>query len=807
MRRIVVLLTLVLLIVAGGAGWWWVRSSLPILDGQIALPGLRAPVEVLFDGHGVPAVYARDQEDAWYAAGFLHARDRLWQMELYRRVTKGRLSEILGDATIAFDQRFLTLGLREAASAEWERAAPRVRLALERYAAGVNAAANQMIGRQRPLEFQLLGITPSPWEPIDSLAVGRLLSWRLAENHQAELVRALLIEKFGEERARQLTGLQASRLAGLQASSLAGRQVIRSMPSARVPHGLGWLDAGARRGNSNAWVLAGTRTKSGRPILANDPHLPIEFPSVWYEVHLVAQGLHVIGVTIPGVPFVLLGHNARIAWGMTASNADVQDLVIERVDVGSKRALFRGEWVPIDVTPADIPVRGRRQPLAFEVWKTRHGPIFADIEPDWDAPPSWLSPQGRPAGERRAYSIRWDANGDPATAFEALNRAVDWDSFTGAIGSFSAPSMSIVYADVDGNVGYAMSGTLPVRAAGDGTVPVDAGSSDGWTGTIAPATLPRALNPAAGLVYSANHEIDRGFRGLITRDWAAPFRATRLRDRLTKAQGVDIDATAALQNDRHSVAADSVLDGLDAALKHGRTRQDERESVRLLEQLAGWDRVVDARPVVSLYQVFEHHLWRRLFVDEMDEPLFETFYEWAGAEKPAGLYSVIGDPTSPWWDDITTVERRESRDDIFLLAIRDADEQLDAEFGGGSRRAWDRVHAARFSHPLGAGGFSLRWFFDRGPVPVEGDGTTLMRISWNRTTPFAAWEHPSWRQIVDVGQWDESRVAMPAGQSGHPMSPYYFDQNEIWRTGGYRRQPFTRAAVSAAARHRLLLVP
>jgi penicillin amidase len=441
------------------------------------------------------------------------------------------------------------------------------------------------------------------------------------------------------------------------------------------------------------------------------------------------------------------------------------------------------------------------------VWKTRNGPIVAEVGLDWEAPPSWLSPDGRPTDERRAYSLRWDSSGDLATAFEALNRAGDWTSFTAAIGAFAAPSMNVVYADVDGNIGYAMSGRLPLRATGDGTFPVDGNGGSLWKGTVDPVTLPRAFNPPTGVVYSANNEIDRGFSGLITRDWAAGFRASRLRDTLTNAQGVDLDAMAALQADRHSVAADLVLAGLDAAIKTGKAKPDEASSVALLEQLAKWDRVVDSRPIVSLYEAFEDALWRRTFIDEMDEPLFLKFYEWAGAEKPAGLYAIIDDRQSRWFDDITTVEKRESRDDIFLLAIDDAEEKLQNDWGGDANRNWDRVHAAQFSHPLGNAGFPFRWFFSRGPVPVEGDGTTVMRISWNRLTPFAAWEHPSWRQIFEVGQWDDARVSMPAGQSGHPMSPFYFDQNDSWRRGQYRTQPFTRSAVLTTATHRLLLVP
>jgi penicillin amidase len=346
-----------------------------------------------------------------------------------------------------------------------------------------------------------------------------------------------------------------------------------------------------------------------------------------------------------------------------------------------------------------------------------------------------------------------------------------------------------------------MSGRVPVRSSGDGSMPIDGNNPPAWNGSIDAASLPRSVNPPSGLIFSANNEIDRSYNGLITRDWAAPFRATRLRDRLSTAEGVDLDASAALQNDKHSIAADMVLAGLDEAIATGRTRESEASAVRRLEALQTWDHVVDSRPIVSFYEAWEDALWRRAFIDEMEEPLFLKFYEWAGAEKPAGLYAIINDRNSKWWDDITTIEKTETRDDIFLLAARDAQDRRE------SSRNWDTVHAARFSHPLGNIAFPFRWFFSRGPVPVEGDGTTLMRISWNRLEGFGAWEHPSWRQIFEVGNWDQSRVSMPAGQSGHPMSPFYFDQNEMWRAGRYRTQLFTRSAVTSAAKHRLFLVP
>lgn len=826
LKRLLVL-TLILMVPALAAGgYWWARESLPPMDGQIAAPGLGAPVEVLIDQHGVPAVYARDAEDAFFSAGVLHARDRLWQMELYRRVTLGRLSEVLGDDTIEIDKRFLTLGLRDAARAEWERAGPQVRTALEKYAAGVNAyLATLRERRQRPLEFQLLGFMPAPWEPIDSLAIGRLLAWRLAENHHAELVRAALARKFGAESALLLTGRYPAngpaiiegapratpaaaatpRPAGVAAvEPAASSRALR--PAIEYPKGLEWLSSTARRGNSNGWVLAARKTKNGRPMLANDPHLQMEFPAVWYELHLVAADLDVVGVTIPGVPVVAIGHNARIAWGITNSGADVQDLALERVNVGRKQSFYRGEWVPVEIIQADIPVRGRSQPLPFEVWKTRNGPIVADVELDFESAPTWLSPIDRPNEERRAYSLRWDSTGDLATAFDGINRATDWASFTAAVASFALPSSNIVYADVDGNIGYVMSGRVPIRVNGDGRMAVDGNTGPMWSGSIDSATLPRILNPDAGYIASANNLVDRGFAPLITADWAAPFRATRLRELLSNAEAVDLDAMAAMQNDKRSAAADLLLAGLAGAIKAGRSKAGQGEWADKLDELSKWDRVVDNRPIVAYYQAFEDAVWRRTFIDEMDEPLFNKFYEWAGAEKFAGIYALLDDPQSKWWDDILTVELTETRDEVFLTAAQDAEIYLRNEWGSGSSRNWDRVHAARFSHPIG-NRFPFQFLFNEGPVPVEGDGTTVMRVSFDRLNRFQAWEYPSWRQLFDVGQWDESRVILPSGQSGHPLSPFYFDQNDMWRRGQYRRQPFSREAVSGAARYRLLLVP
>lgn len=840
MKRILLIL-IILLGGAVGALWWWARSPLPVLDGERRLVGLRGPVEVLMDGHGVPHVYAVGPEDAWFVAGFLHARDRLWQMELYRRAASGRLSEILGAETVRLDRRLLTLGLRAAAQAEWDRSPSEVRDALTRYAAGVNTHIDQATGRRRPLEFQILRMTPAPWTPVDSLAIGRLLSWRLAENHQAELVRYALAARFGLGDALQLSGrypadaptviqgaaareepaspgvaaspgpgaaLREGPASPTEAASRNGPPAPAGPASAGpgLPAGLEWLEASAHRGNSNNWVIAGRRTASGRPLLANDPHLQLEFPGIWYEMHLVAAGLDVIGASLPGTPFVVLGHNARIGWGMTNTGADVQDLYVERVDVARRRYLSDGQWLPVDISRTEIPVRGS-MPQPFEVWRTHHGAVFAEVGLDWDDPPAWLTPGGERLGERRVFVLRWDSlAGETAGAFEGLNRANDWSGFIAAVERFAVPSQNFVYADVDGNIGYAMSGLLPLRSNGVGSMPNDGNGGEGaWFGQIPPASLPRLLNPPAGYITSSNNQIDRRWPGLITRDWAAPYRTTRLHELLQSPEPIDLVKAAEWQNDVTGLGPARMLAGVPAAVAAGQQRGADKAALDALGELRAWDRRLDDRPVVTLYHLFEDSLWHRTFYDEMGDPLFRRYFEWAGAERPAGLDDIIDEPTSRWFDDIGTLNRRETRDDMFLLAAADAARRFADEFGG--TMSWGQVHAARFQHPLGTAALPLRWLFNRGPSPVRGGNTTVNRASYHRLRPFEAWEIPSWRQLFDVGAWDQARVILPAGQSGHPMSPHYFDQNEMWRLGQYRQQPYSRTAVEAARVHRQLLRP
>jgi penicillin amidase len=574
-----------------------------------------------------------------------------------------------------------------------------------------------------------------------------------------------------------------------------------------LPPGLEWLATTARAGGSNSWVVAGTRTATGRPLLANDPHLGLEMPSLWYEMHLVAAGLDVAGSSIPGAPFIVIGHNQSIAWGLTNTGADVQDFYVEDVDFATKRYQYQGAWLPLSIEKVRIDVRGWTQPDVYEVHSTRHGPLVA-TERDWEEPPVFTPGQGR--SWPRPLALRWDAVSlaEGGGVFEALNRARSWDEFLEAVRRFGAPSQNFVYADTAGNIGYAMSGVLPVRAQGDGSVP-----APGWTGThewighVRTERLPTSLNPPSGMLVTANGEIDRSWPGVMTRDWAAPYRTMRILERLGARGGLDAAAFRAIQGDTRSPQAARVVSAVQQAAKSLAMKRSDAEGRTAVDRIRLWDGVVDGRPVVSLYQAFLRALWRRTFADELDAVTFERFYEYGLDERYVGIEAILDQPTSSWWDDIGTVDQVESRDEIVLLAASDALRLMREKFGDESRWGWDRLHAADFAHTLAAGGRVLGWIFSRGPVPVGGDSYTLNKTAIDRRAPFGVTDISSYRQIVDVGAWDHTLAVNPTGQSGHIRSPHYFDQNALWARTEYRSFPFTRAAVDAAKAHRLLLVP
>ena len=743
-----------------------------------------APVEVRFDRFAVPHVFAGSDADAWRAVGYLQARDRLWQMELYRRAASGRLSELLGEATVAIDQRFLTLGLRLAAEREWQRTPAGVRTAFENFAAGVNAAMPASRG-ERPLELQLLGVTPEPWTPIDSLAISKLFAWRLGENHRAELLRYALVQEMGPRALELFPGspewapviLQRPVRASLGASGASGALGALGANSATYPAGLEWLSPDSHA-MSNSWVVHGSRTASGRPILANDPHLAIEMPSVWWEAHVVSDSLNVAGVTIPGIPFVVIGHNARIGWGLT----NVGPTCRTSSSSSSIRHGSAIEWARSGCRSRSGVTRfasaGATSLVIFEVRSTRHGPVRNADE--WqeanagDPPiPALSSVEGPAQLGETVLALKWHPvlEGNAAAAFDRWRGRPTGRRFVEAVRAFSAPAQNFVYADVDGNIGYAMSGLLPIRTGSDGSFPVPGAPRDAdWQSFVDMTQLPAVVNPPSGQFVTANNDVDRGLPYLVTRDWVAPFRSQRITQLLGDRRGLDVAADAADPGRHHQLVGGSHSE-IDRRARCDRRTTHVGSPRRWARRVAG---VRGVRGGACGGGRSPTTCAPRSTIDFID------MRRTSGSRAFTAL-SVTRDRRGSTIGPRRTLLRHAT---ISLgQAAADALAGLRARFGDPAGWRWDEAHAVKFSHPLSGGGRVLDWFFSRGPVPVGGDSMTVNKTTTDLRRPYATTDAASYRQILDVGAWDGSLGVNTTGQSGHPRSPHYFDQNGLWRQG------------------------
>ena len=539
------------------------RRSLPQVSGQMRLSGLNDNVEILRDRWGVPHIYAQDRQDALFAQGFVHAQDRLWQMELQRRAATGRLSEIFGHRTLNIDRVFRRLGFHRSAQREIDAQASGTAMdSLVAYTEGINAAVRQMV--VLPPEFLLLRHEPEPWTFIDSLSWGRLQAWRISSNWDSEILRYMLAARLDVETLAQVEPqYPAGQPLTVPAGAASGPADTEFVPRLAdlLPFGGG--------GGSNAWAVAGWRTESGKPILASDPHLGPQMPAVWYEVHLDAPDLRVAGASIPGLPGVLIGHNDRIAWGITASFVDVQDLYAEQIDNQNPTRYRSGDsWREGEAVRESIVVRGESEPWIEEVLVTHHGPIVG--------PP--LGFEDPPL----AVSSTIDRTTNLLEGFLEINQAGNWEEFRAALAKLEAPTLNYVYADQDGNIGYQLAGRVPIRGKGNGLLPAPGWDPQyDWEGFIPFEQLPTCLNPAAGYVVSANNKIvDDDYPFLLSHEWVAGYRAQRLSDLLGMAEGLNIDRARTVQLDNYSIPARELVELVERLLDGGAVESATWELMR-----------------------------------------------------------------------------------------------------------------------------------------------------------------------------------------------------------------------------------
>jgi penicillin amidase len=789
------------------------RRSLPRVAGRQALPGLDAQVEVRRDRWGIPHLYAAGNADLFAGLGYVHAQDRLWQMELNRRTGRGQLAEIFGPVALSSDQFVRTLGFERLARREVELLDDATRTILEAYVRGVNACLEASRGRL-PLEFTLLGFQPRPWELVDVLVWPKIMALTLSGNWTGELLNSKISAAVGYARAAAI------------APRYPGEAVVTVPPEAELPPRLGegalrlsaeaapfTGESGTPQG-SNAWAVSGARSVTGRPLLAEDPHLSLGLPGLWYLAHLEGGDFRVAGATIPGTCGVIIGHNERIAWGQTNTMTDNQDLYIERFHPENPDLYeWRGEWREVESLREEIVVKGQKEVVLVDVRLTHHGPIIDEIAGPEGSP----FRRSEPAAPHQALALRWTAL-DPSPAVTRavlrLNRARDWDEFRAALEDWDVPPQNFVYADVDGHIGYAVGGRLPVRAKGDGQMPVPGWDGEHeWQGFIPNLSLPAALDPPGGLVVTANNRIvgaDHPYHDAIHGDWANPYRAERITELLQRTERHDVRSFAQIQADLRC------LPGLHLARLVARLDPEEPLERAARDLLAAWDGELTAEaPAGAVYDAMRYHLLRVVYAE---------LGELIGAQGGLGAFGAL--PSNTYLERALpeVLARAEAatdltRPDAWLggerswgavlgEALRLAVVELCEKLGPDPAKwSYGKIHTLTLRHPLGSVP-ALAPIFNRGPWPTGGDVDTVNQQYVPRQTAAGPiYNAPSYRQIFDPGDWDAARVIIPAGQSGHPMSRHYADLAGTWRAGGYCPLLWSREAVERHTAAVLFLEP
>lgn len=758
---------------------WLLLASLPEEEGTVEVAGLDGPVEILRDEHAIPVIRAVSERDAWLALGFVHGRDRLWQLEVTRRVGQGRLAELVGARALPLDRFMRTLGLARVAEEGLAAYRPDERALLEAYASGVNAA----IATARPLppEFQLLWHTPEPWRPQDSLLVHRLMALEVAGAWRRELLRARLARRLSPA---DLDLLLPSEGPGdrpsLSEAELPDERLLADLETVlpALPGGFG----------SNVFVLAGTRTASGAPILASDPHLPLRAPGTWYLAALRAPGLEVTGGTIPGLPAVVIGRTAGVAWGLTTTGADTEDLVRIRPDPADPgRYLVPGGSEPFLVREEILRVRFG-EPERLTMRTTRFGPVISDLVAAGPSEPGEL------------LALQWtglDPTDRTLAAGFAMAKAGDAEALLAALADFASPVQNVAFADRSGRIGLAVAGRVPIRRTGDGRLPSPAwdGSAD-WTGRIPAEALPRALDPPTGLVVNANDRVVGAPNPHpLTAEWDGPARARRLHELLDGRTGVDTELARAIQQDLVSAVARELLPVLLPLAREGHAAEHSEPLVReALELLAAFDGTTAAeRAEPLLLAAWLAALGPRLRADELGPLLAEI-----GSRRPELLRAVLLERPS-WCGGRTGCAR------AVAGALADAVGALATRLGP-DRRAWrwGEQHRAVMPHRPFAELPVLGPWLSPDP-PVGGDATTLAVATYRAEGPggpFPAHHAAGLRLVVDLAE-PGVRAITATGQVGHPLSRHYADLTRIWAEGGDLRLDPGRAELATSPRQRL----
>ncbi len=769
----ITLFVLVIFILLGS--YFYLRKSLPEYEGVDKVKGINNEISIYRDQYAIPTIYAENDDDVYFALGYVHAQERLFQMDLTRRAGEGRLSEILGSKTIAFDKMFKTIGLMKVSEEAFKRYNPEVKNSLIAYANGVNEFIKNNPDKFT-VEFSVLGYKPELWKPEHSILIAKLMAWELNISWWSDIAFTHLIQKLGLEKVKEIMPDYKE-----NAPTIIPKKLEKM---ASVPLDFIKVDRDFRKFTgfvgthigSNNWVVNGKHSNSGKPIIANDPHLSFSVPGKWYIANLHSPNLNAEGVTLPGVPGIVIGKNKNISWVVTNVMADDSDFYIEKLDSTKTKYFFNNQWHQLEVYEDTIKVKDTLD-VIFTIRKNHRGPIISDIHPYKKQFPNKEQ-------NKAVISMRWTAL-EPTTditAFYKINRAKNWKEFNEAVEYFTGPGQNFVYGDIEGNIGYVAGVRLPKRKNNSVSFVYD-GTSDknDWEGYVPFKENPRVYNPAQGFLASANNKTIEDYPYHISNVWEPASRIERITELLTKKEIHSKEDFQKYQMDFYSHYAEGIVPFIINAFKSYKTENKNLKTA--LKILKNWDYVLlPESQVPTVYAVFYQFLLKNIFEDEMGENLLNEYIFLANVPYRT-VPVLLKENKSGWFDNVNT-KAIETRDDIIRKSLVDAVDYLENNMNRDiTYWQWGKLHKLTFKHFFHGISGILDKLFDVGPFEIGGDGTTVFNTEYSLTKPYDNKLGPSMRYIYDFAQPDKYRIVLPTGQSGDFISKHYHDMTTKWLEG------------------------
>lgn len=748
-----------LVVLAAIGANWFIGNSKPTIAGELTLPSIEEAVTVIRDEEGVPHIQAESDADLYRAQGYVQAQDRLFQMDLARRQASGRLAEVVGEAALSTDQFFLTFSLRDAAEKSYEGYSEEAKQVLQWYAEGVNDFI-QYAKEDNKLsyEFTLLGYEPEEWSPVDSLTIGKYMAYDLGGNWSTLAIRHWALQNLDEQKAEELFITYPEQSPAILEANLASPvQVGAKFPLDIMPHPFN---------GSNNWVVSGDKTESGEPLLADDPHLGLGTPSIWYQMHLQSPDQNVSGVIFAGIPGIILGHNEQVAWGVTNVGPDVQDLYIEKPNPENPYEFsYDGEWEEAEVRSYEIGVKDQES-VPFEVVVTRHGPVISNV----------LYEETNPEA---VFSMQWTAL-EPTQELQAIlemNKASNWEEFESALEQFHAPAQNFVFAAKDGTIAYKANGRFPLRKQGDGQLPVPGDSSEyGWEGYVSYDELPTSVNPEEGFIATANNQVvGDEYPYHITDYWAQSYRYERIAEVLEASDKLTVQDMMDLQMDQHNLQARRFLEQMVTTLEGTETGSDYPD---LLAGMRAWDQIDDK----NAYQPLIFHKWMKKLPDVLlNQDIPQDIYDMMpgkGHITDQMLQTYADGETSEWVESYGGFDRW--LEDSFKAMMVEMKEKHGDDWESWK---WGEEHLLTFKHPLAGASPILGEFLNPEPVPIGGSGITAQAAAFNEAGEVT--HGASWRFVADISDLSSAYHIVGPGQSGHIKSEWFHSQVMDWAEGNY----------------------